>query len=287
MDIFRFSIRTWAQSWAHPRLRRGPGFPLQSFGYRQKDFRFNPLRVPRVKPFVTKPKILPLGKSALFIFLFLLTGTLGFSLSLTGAEIEAAFRPEYNKSFYYSWDMAVSGSLELNGAFTFSGGIAQGKIRGEPATSLFAAAGYGLPFFRSYFPLNLKAVYMYNSVFEQSTHILLPTVSMQWRYFGFFLGSTLRFTIIDEDSLFEPSPAYLAYVNFFNTEEASGGIGLGNIGEFDVRNRGAYSFYLYNRFGVTKRISVTSGMEIAISGNVGHIASVYGMAFKQGVIFTW
>jgi hypothetical protein len=32
--------------WAHPRLRRGPGYPLQSFAAcgRQKYFRFYPLR---------------------------------------------------------------------------------------------------------------------------------------------------------------------------------------------------------------------------------------------------
>jgi hypothetical protein len=236
---------------------------------------------------ILKPKIF--GKFALVFFLLSASWDHGFGLSFTGTELEFAFLPGFNRGFYYSWDAAASGLLEINGCFTLSGGITLGKIRGEAAASVFSAAGYGLPFpfFRPYFPLHLKAAYMYNHAFKVSTHILLPTASLQWRYFGFFLGPALRFTNFDGDSLFEAVPAFLAYLNFYNTERAVSGISLGNIGDFNVRNLGAYSFYLYNRFSIIKRIAITSEMELAVSGNVGHITSVYGIAFKQGVVFTW
>jgi hypothetical protein len=236
---------------------------------------------------IIRPKIF--GKFA-FVFFFLLgSWSYGFVLSLTNTDMEIAFLPEYNRGFYYSWDISASGLLELNDCFTLSGGIALGKIRGEAAASVFSTAGYGLPFpfFRPYFPLHLNAAYMYNHLVEVSTHILLPTASIQWRYFGFFLGPTMRFTNFGGDSLFEAAPAFLAYLNFYNTERATSGISLGNIGDFDVRNLGAYSFYLYNRFSIIKRIAITSEMEVAVSGNVGRITSVYGIAFKQGVVFTW
>jgi hypothetical protein len=227
-------------------------------------------------------------KRAAFLIFLVLGGTAyGFGISLTKAELECAFLPEYNRSFHYSWDMAASGLLELNGCFTFSGGITLGKIRGEQNTGAFTAADYGLPFFRSYFPLHVKFAYMYNAVFEVPSHTLLPTLSVQWRYCCFFLGPAMRYTIFDGNSLFEPVTAFLVYVNFYNTERAVAGISLGNTDDFEVRHQGAYSFYLYNRFSVAKRISIASEMELALSGNVGRITSVYGLTFKQGVIFTW
>jgi hypothetical protein len=183
--------------------------------------------------------------------------------------------------------MAVSGLLELNGCFTLSGGTALGKIRGEQDINAFVATGYDIPFFRPYFPLHLQFAYIYNNVFETSTHTLLPTASLQWRYFGFFLGPTLRFTNFNGNYLRESTPAFRAYINFYNTEKATGGISLGNTDIFEARHQGAYSFYLYNRFGISRRISIANEVEVAISGNVGRITSIYGLAVKQGVIFTW
>ncbi|MDR1248185.1 MAG: hypothetical protein LBK63_02670 [Treponema sp.] len=226
-------------------------------------------------------------KPVLLVLLILGLRTCGFALSLTKVELELAFLPEYNRSFYYSWDMAASGCLEFNDCFTLSGGTALGKIRGEQSAGVFAAAGYDLPFFRRYFPLHLKFAYMYNKVFEASTHTLLPTASVQWRYFSFSMGPALRFTLFDGSCLRETALSFLARVNFYNTEKAAGGIGLGNTEAFEVRHQGAYSLCLHNRFSISKLISIASEMEVAISGNVGRIASVYGLAFKQGVIFTW
>jgi hypothetical protein len=128
---------------------------------------------------------------------------------------------------------------------------------------------------------------MYNKVFEASTHTLLPTASVQWRYFSFCMGPALRFTLFDGNELRESALSFLAHVNFYNTEEAAGGLGLGNTDAFEVRHQGAYSLYLHNRFSIAKRVSIVSEMEVAISGNVGRSTSVYGLAFKQGVIFTW
>jgi hypothetical protein len=210
-----------------------------------------------------------------------------FAITLTKVELELAFLPEYNKNFFYSWDMAASGFLEFNNCFTLSGGTALGKIRGEQNTGAFAAAGYDLPFFRPYFPLHLKFAYMYNRVFETSTHTLLPTASARWRYFSFSVGPTWRFTLFDGSSLRESALSYLAYVNFYNTEGAAGGIGIGNTAAFEVRHLGVYSLYLHNRFRIARGISVASEVELAISGTVGRLTSIYGLAFRQGVVFTW
>lgn len=111
-----------------------------------------------------------------------------------------------------------------------------------------------VPFFRKYVPVNLKFAYTYNGLPDYETHIhtMLPLIQAGWRYFGFSIGETLRFThFSDGPALFEPI------------------------------------LTLTNRFRLTPLISIAGEMKIDISGNVGHLTSVYGLSFREGMIFTW
>jgi hypothetical protein len=210
------------------------------------------------------------------------------ALEISSAEVEGAFLPEYTRNFYYSWAMAVSGSLELNNYFAFSGGLSLGRVKTDWETGTFIAAAYELPFLKPWFPLGVKMAYLFNNVFEVSTHTLVPSLSFQWNYAGFSLGPAMRFTVFDAGKpLHEFILAYSVYVCPINTESINIKLFLANVSDFAVQNRGAYSGYLSNRFRINKRMFVTSELEVWFSGNVSDITSIYGIAFKEGIVFTW
>jgi hypothetical protein len=214
----------------------------------------------------------------------------GFDLSVTEARLGLGINPEYNRSFYYSWDIAAFGSVELNKSFVLWSGVSMGQTRDIFDINIQASAEYIVPFFRPYVPLHLKFAYIYNGLPDYKTdiHTLLPTVSLKWRWLGGSIGYTLRYTSFDsEPPLSETILAYSMYVSFYNTEKTAIWLSLANFSDFVSRNLGSYSFYLNNRFSITELIDITSEMEIAVSGNVGHIASVYGIALKEGIVFKW
>jgi hypothetical protein len=169
-------------------------------------------------------------------------------------------------------------------------GVSMGQTWDIFDINMQASAEYVVPFFRPYIPLHLKFAYLYNGLpdYKTNIHTLLPTVSLKWRWFGGSIGYTLRHTVFDRDPpLSETIVAYSAYVSFYNTEKTAIWLGLANFSDFASRNLGSYSFYLNNRFSITELIDITSAMEIAMSGNVGRIASVYGIALKEGIVFKW
>jgi hypothetical protein len=230
-----------------------------------------------------------LGLAGLILFLFAPPCSGALDISVSRAELEAAFIPKFDKNFYYSWGAAAAGLLELNECLTFSSGLTLNRVRDETETGAFMAAEYGLPFFRTFVPLYLKGTYIFNNLFGASTHTLFPSAGLHWRWFGFDVGPALRYTLFNqgEDALYEPVFGYSVYVCAYNTETARIALRLANIGDFEVRNIGAYSLYLDNRFRINEWISLRCELEAAISGNVGHLTSVYGLTFREGVIFTW
>jgi hypothetical protein len=214
----------------------------------------------------------------------------GLDLELTRTEFGLGFQSEYNRSFHYSWDGSAFGLLEVNEALTVTGGISAGQIWDTPEINAYASAEFIFPFFRRYVPLGIKAGYIYNGLpgYETHSHTLLPLLLLHWKWFGFSAGMALRFTsFAGESALFEYVPAYSVDVNFFNMENAAAGIGVANFNTFEVRNLGSYVFRLYNRFRIGPHISVTGELEVVISGNVARLTSVYGIAYRKGLVFTW
>ncbi|MFP3042139.1 hypothetical protein LQZ19_10020 [Treponema primitia] len=229
-------------------------------------------------------------KIVLLLCLFFIKNAYGFDISITRAELGFGIIPEYNRSFYYSWDIMTTGSVEFNKNFILGSGVSMGQVEDIFDINTYINAEYGFPFFRPYVPMVLKIAYIYNGLPEYETHIhtLLPTFSFKWRYFGGSIGSTLRFTTFDKNpAIFEPIIAYSAYLNFYNTDDAVIGIGLSNYDDFNAANLGSYSFNLNNRIRITNLISLSNVVEIAMSGNVGHIVSVYGISYGGMIIFKW
>jgi hypothetical protein len=224
------------------------------------------------------------------VFFLVASKLYGFDISVTEARLGLGINPEYNRSFYYSWDIAAFGSIELNKSLVLGSGVSMGRTWDIFDINLQASAEYIFPFFRPYIPFHLKFAYLYNGLpdYKTNIHTLLPTGSLQWRWFGGSFGSALRFTAFDKDPpLFENILAYSAYVSFYNTEKTAIWLSLANFSDFAAENLGSYSFYLNNRFSITELVDITSEMEIAMSGNVGRIISVYGLALKEGIVFKW
>jgi hypothetical protein len=226
----------------------------------------------------------------LLVFLFVIPGAYGFDIGITDGETSFQFIPEHNRAFYYSWEAALFNSVELNNMLTLRQGFALGQIADILDMSAHGSVEFAFPFFRPYVPVSLGLNYIYNGFpdWETNIHTLLPLFSLQWRYFGFFAGPSLRFTKFARDPvLFELIAAYSVYLNFYKTDDGEVGIGLSNFSDFSAENLGAFSFNLYNTFRIGGRIFITTKLNIAMSGNTARITSVYGASFTEGILFKW
>jgi hypothetical protein len=180
--------------------------------------------------------------------------------------------------------------VELNDTLIVKGGLTAGQVWDITAVNTHLSAEYRFPFFRKFLPLNLKAAYIYNGwpAWETYVHTLLPLAGLEWRYFGIFAGPALRYTFFAGDPpFFEPILAYSLYVNFYHTDDARIGMGFSNFDDFSAGNLASYSFSLNSRFRLTRLVSISGEVAIAMSGNVGRLTSVYGISCTQGIIFTW
>jgi hypothetical protein len=227
----------------------------------------------------------------LLTFLHISYSAYSFELSITDKNVGIEFHPEYNHSFYYSYDIYIFGLIEFNKSLILSSGIAMGQTWDTFDISAYTSVEYAFPFFRKFVPMNFKFAYMYNGLpdFEVHTHTILPLFSLKWKYGGGSIGYIGRFTYFDKESpaLYEPVLAYSVFANFYNTEKATVGVRLSNFDDFSARNLGAYSFYFDNKFNLNEHFSIISNIEIAMSGNVAQITSVYGISFIEGVVFKW
>jgi hypothetical protein len=226
----------------------------------------------------------------------LLLGTLlggnvrGQALSLSGIKAGVGTVQNYNRGFYYFWDLTGFFSAEFNGNLRLDCAAALGQ-RGE-IWGLTAAAGleYGLPFFRPFVPLYLRARYLYDGLpaWETDTQSLIPSAALEWKWFGLSLGYTLRWTLFaGEAALFEPVLAYGVYGKLYAAEDSSISLRVSNFGDFYADNLGSVHLVLDNRFQITPGIQVKCDFDLVLSGNVKRIVSVYGVSFSEGIIFRW
>jgi hypothetical protein len=214
----------------------------------------------------------------------------GFDWGISGAELDLGFRGEHNRNMYFSWDLAASGFVELNGFLGFGAGLAAGQIWDIATVDAYAFAEAAPPFFRPYAPLTVGLAYIYNGLpaYETYAHTLLPQAGLDWRYLGGRLGLTLRYTRFGGSQvLAERILAYSAYLNFYHTEEAEVGIRVANFGNFFSNNLGSYFYAFYNRFRLNRRIGLLNELRIDLSGTSAYPTSIYGMSFRGGVIIIW
>lgn len=233
-------------------------------------------------------------KSTYIVFFLLISGNVcGFTLKVTGAEVGLLFRPEFNLSSNYSWDIAAIGSLELNDQFVFKGGFTAGRIWDITAVNAQGSAEYNFPFFK-HVPLSLRAVYIYNGMpdYEMNIHSIIPFATFGLLYFGVEIkasvGYLMRFTAFRESpAVFEGILQYSIDVNFYNSEYGNIGIGFSNFDDFSARDLASYSFGLKSRLRLLSRIFIINELRIDLGENVARLSSIYAMVYKGGVVFSW
>ncbi|MDR2470905.1 MAG: hypothetical protein LBD09_02190 [Treponema sp.] len=213
-----------------------------------------------------------------------------FGLELSRAETGAGIHPEYSRSLHYSWDIFAFGLVELNRVLSFGGGAAAGQIWDQADLDLYLFTEYALPFFRTIVPLNLRFTYIYNGIpgYETRVHTLLPLASLNWRWFGFALGRTFRFTRFAGDpALYEPITAYSLHAVMLDTGEARAELGVANYDDFSSRNLGTFLVTVKSRVRIDPRLSLFNELSIDLSGNSGGLTSVHGISIREGVVIQW
>jgi hypothetical protein len=219
-------------------------------------------------------------------------GVHAFGVYITGLEAELDIKPEFNRAFYYCFDASLAGALELNNYLTLGGGLSLGGLgfaTGE-STLAYNAFGKGEYRFPIRFPLELKFSYIYNGMPDYKTdmHTMLPLVSSKWKWAGFSLGTTLRYTVFDQESpLFESTLAFLVFVNFINTEQVRAGLKAANFSDFLAGNMGAYFLNLNSSVKIGKRLYFINEIELYQAGSMGLTSNLYGVAYRGGIKYQW
>ncbi|MDR0586242.1 MAG: hypothetical protein LBG26_03285 [Treponema sp.] len=234
-------------------------------------------------------------KICLCCFFFLITAVSGvdaLDVYLTGIEAEFDIKPEFNRAFYYCIDTSLTGALELNNYLTLGGGFSLGGLgfvtgNGVLAYNAFGRAGFRFPM---RFPLELGLSYIYNGIPDYKTgmHTMLPLLSSRWKWVGFSLGTTLRYTVYDQEApLFEPILAFLVFANFIDTQDLRAGLRIANFSDFLAGNMGAYFLNLNVSIGLGKRLYLINEIELYQTGSVGLTSAFYGIAYRGGVKYQW
>jgi hypothetical protein len=228
------------------------------------------------------------------LFMCVLLGGLGggrsFALSLSGLEAGVGTGQSYNRSFYYFWDTGAFVSAEFDESLTVTLAAALERRQGVFCPAVSPGLAYSLPFWRPWVPLSFTVTYLCQSMesYETTMHTLLPALALDWKWFGFSLGYTLRWTrFAGEKALFEPVLAYRIYGNLYRRGAASIGVRISNFGNFYADNIGSYHAALDNNFELAENIFIACALEVIFSGNVGRITSVYGISFSEGIVFRW
>ena len=223
------------------------------------------------------------------IFLLVFFISLGniHAVDITGSEIEAFLRGEYNRVFNYYGDISAIGSLKLNKMFVFKAGFSLGNAADSTNIKTHTSAAI-TPFLG--IPLNFHVMYIYNEIpdYENKSHTILPLVSFNTAVFGASIGPGLRFTsFFDELAIFESIISVSVYFNFINNDKLCIGISAANFNDFQVRNFGAYSLKLGTEVRLDGNWQIINELEFLQSGGDGLTTAFFGFGWKGGVRYTW
>jgi hypothetical protein len=244
-------------------------------------FRHEPAAFPAKRGNLPKPAL-----AALFLFL-LLQNIYGFETPDRSREFGIEMEYQYNLGFDHCWNFFVFGSVEFNKLFLLRGGVSAGRTGKVSDINGFLLGRFSFPF---YMPLNVKLAYLCNKLPEYQTniHTILPLAGLEWKYFGFSAGTTLRFTgFHDNVFLFEVLPAYSVHVMFINFKKVRVGFRVANFSDYESGNLGSYSYRFKSKVYITDHLAVTNNFEILISGSISRLVSVYSYSYKGGVVFSW
>jgi len=238
-------------------------------------------------------KLTPIGKSVtvrktiMLVFFICVWEIHALDIEITGKEVEAHLRGEYNRNYYFFGDISTIGAVELNNRLKFRTGVSLGWAEGITDLKIFTNARFRL---LAKWPLGLGFSWIYNGLpeYEAHSHTLLPVVFYNAKYGGITIGPGFRFTsFFNEPAIFQPTLSISIYANFINNEKLRIGISLANFNDFQANNFALYSLCFNSAIHINRRWSLLNELELKQSGGDGLTAAFYGVALRGGARFTW
>ena len=227
-------------------------------------------------------------KEGLLLILFaVLQNLYGADIQITGKDLEAHFTPEYNRAFYFCWDISTVGSINLNNRYTIEAGLALGAAGSIFDIKIFTAGEMVLS---SRVPLYFGLAYNYNGLpeYENHTHSILLLASFKKHWGGISLGHNFRFnSFLGEPPIFESGLLFSVYVFFINNDLLRLGLKAANFDDFTSGNLGAYFLNLNSVIHLNKKLSLVNEIEIRQSGSIALASNFYGLVYRGGAVFSW
>jgi hypothetical protein len=208
-------------------------------------------------------------------------------LEITGKEVEAQLKGEYNRGYYFYGEISAIGAVELNDRLKFKTGVSLGWAEDITDIRAFTNASYALPV---KWPFGLGFSWIYNGLpeYEAHSHTLLPVISLNAKYGGISIGPGFRFTsLFKEAAIFESTLSIGVYANFVNNEKLRIGVSLANFNDFQANNFALYSLCFNSAVRINRCLSILNELELKQSGGDGLTAAFYGIALRGGARFTW
>ena len=227
------------------------------------------------------------GTLVFILLLFLICTPNTHSLEISGIEAQAFYRGEYTRGNDFLNELSAIGTLGLGEILTFKGGFAVGRTIVDTEISTLLSTIY-TPF--SAIPLGFSVSYIYNGLpeYEAHAHSIVPLVSFNGRIAGVSLGVNFRFTeFFGDTAQIESFLTFYGYANFVNTEVLTIGVGAGNFRDFQSKNLGAFSLDFNASIKIFDNWTLMNQVEWMQSGADGLTTTLYGIAFRTGVKYSW
>jgi hypothetical protein len=240
-------------------------------------------------------------------FLHFVSDICALDLRITGTELDVTLKSEYNRTFNFGISGAASGALELNDCYMLSGGINLGGADFKSGDSVFEFDVFLKNEYR--FPLKtplfVSLLYIFNTLpdYAATMHTLLPAFSGKWKWAGFSIGPSLRFSDYDSsDIIFEPILSFSVYCFVINTETIQAGLTWTNYSNFLAGNMWSYYLNMNSVIRIInnpaeergikpslqiKNLSLINEIELHQSGGVGLASTFYGIAYRGGIQCQW
>jgi len=223
----------------------------------------------------------------LFMFFICSRNVYSFDINISGKEIEASLRGEYNRTFYRHGEISAIGAVELNNRYKVRGGLSFGISSFDYDINSFINAGCS-PFLK--LPLNFSVSYIYNGLpeYEAHTHSIMPIVSFNAKRAGISIGPNFRLSsFFGEPAIFESILSFYVYFNFINNNTLHVGTAWRNYNDFHAKNISAYWLNFYALIRLYANWSIISQIDLMQSGGDGLSSTFYGISCCAGVKYSW
>jgi len=231
-------------------------------------------------------------KIIILVFLICVREIYALGIELTGKEVEAHLRGEYNRSYNFFGDISAISAVELNHRLKFKAGVSLGWAEGITDIKIFTNACFNL--FKKWQgllgPLGLGLSWMYNGLpeYEAHSHTLLPVIYYNAKYGGITVGYGFKFnSFFKESAIFQHALSISVYANIINNEKLRIGVNFGNYNDFQVNSLTLSSLCFNSAVQINRNWSVLNELEIKQSGIAGLTTTFYGIALRGGARYTW